>query len=173
MKEPRISAIAAVGKNRELGRDNDLVWRLDADFNRMKEIIKGHTLIMGRSTYESIGRELPSPSIVITSKTNYQSPYEGPKHTSVVTNLEAALAKAKEIESQNDNEEKEVFIFGGQQVYTDALPHTQRLYMTEIDGEAEADRFFPDYSEFTKVIEESTGAENGINFRFVTLERGQ
>jgi dihydrofolate reductase len=173
MKEPRISAIVALGQNREIGKQDRLLWRLDGDFARMKELIKGHPLIMGRRTYESIGRELPSPSVVITSDQNYTSPYTNAKHTFVTTSLEEALTKAKEIEGASDNDEKEVFIFGGSRVYSDALPQTERLYITEIEAtDSEADSFFPEYKDdFTKVLEETASEENGINYRLLTLGR--
>lgn len=173
MKErPRISAIAAIGKNRELGTNNQLIWKFDADFARMKELIRNHPLIMGRKTYESVGRELSSPSIVITSNAEYQSPYQNCKHTHVVSSLAAALALANNIEQASLNEDKEIFIFGGGQVYDEALPQTERLYLTEIDAENKAaDSFFPEYEEFSRTLEDTLVEENGINFRLLTLER--
>ncbi len=172
MENIRISAIAAVGNNNELGKNNDLIWRLKADFTHMKDTIRGHTLVMGRSTYESIGRELPYPSVLITGNADYKSPYQDTKHTHIATSLDEAIKKATELEIATDNENKEVFIFGGARVYTDALPQTERLYLTHIDAsDDEADTFFPDYSEFTKVLSEETQTEDGINFRFLTLER--
>lgn len=173
MKEPRISAIVAIGQNREIGKQDRLLWRLDGDFTRMKELIKGHPLIMGRRTYESIGRELPSPSVVITSDPDYTSPYAKASHTFVVTSMETALAKAKEIENTSNNAEPEIFIFGGSRVYTDALPYTQRLYVTEIEAtDEDADSFFPAYkNEFNKIVEETANQENGISYRLLTLSR--
>ena len=173
MKEPRISAIVSVGKNREIGKQDHLLWRLDGDFARMKELIKGHPLIMGRRTYESIGCELPSPSVVITSDPDYTSPYAKANHTFVVTSMEAALAKAQEIENTSINDEKEIFIFGGSRVYTDALPYTGRLYVTEIEAtDPEADSFFPEYKhEFPQVLEEIVQEENGISYKLLTLDR--
>lgn len=173
MNEPRISAIVAVGKNREIGKRDHLLWRLDGDFARMKKLIEGHPLIMGRRTYESIGRELTSPSVVITSDQNYTSPYANAKHTFVTTSLEEALTKAKEVENTSNNAEPEIFIFGGSRVYTDALPYTERLYVTEIEAtDEDADSFFPEYKDdFPKVLEETANEEDGINYRLLTLSR--
>jgi len=172
LEKPRISAIAAIGRNRELGKDNDLIWKFDADFARMKELIHGHTLVMGRKTYESIGRELSCPSVVITSDDTYKSPYENPKHTYIATSLEEALQTAMTIENNNAANNKEVFIFGGSRVYTDALPQTERIYLTKINDEnSAADAFFPEYTNFTKIIESSQHAESGIDFTLLTLER--
>lgn len=172
LNQPRISAIAAIGKNRELGKNNSLIWKFEEDFKHLKKIIKGHTLIMGRKTYESIGCELPSPSVVVTRDLEYKSPYKKCDHTFVVNSLNSALAKASDIETQNDLEKKEVFIFGGSQIYQEALPQTNRLYLTLIDKtDPEADSFFPDYSEFTREIENREVIEKDTRLNFLTLER--
>lgn len=173
MEQPRISAIVALGENREIGKNDRLLWRLEGDFERMKRLIKGHTLVMGKRTYESIGRELPSPSVVITSDPSYTSPYPDAKHTHIATSLEDALATAKNIEGSADTKEKEVFIFGGSRVYADALALTERLYITEIDAsDTEADTFFPEYKdEFPRLLDSVEHEENGITYRLLTLER--
>ena len=166
MKQPRISAIAAIGQNRELGRDNKLLWKLDADFKRLRKLTHGNPLIMGRKTYESIGRELPhSPSIVITRQSNYQPPYPDATNTTVVSSLNEAFEVAR------THTTPEIFIFGGAQIYAEALPHVERLYLTAVEKtEPEADSFFPDYSEFQTVLEDTVHEENGIRFHLLTLE---
>lgn len=173
MEKPRVSAIAAIGQNRELGKDNQLIWKLEADFERMKDLVRGHPLIMGRATYESIGRELPySPCIVITSQEDYRSPYPNPKHTHIVHTLAAAFRKAIEIENERDDDDKEVFIFGGAKVYAEALPQTERLYLTEVAAtDPEADTFFPEYDDFATELEKTEHEEDGVTFRLLTLER--
>jgi dihydrofolate reductase len=173
MEKIKITALAAIGKNRELGKGGDLLWKLDADFVRMRKLIAGHTLIMGRKTYESVGRELNTClSVVVTSDKNYVSPYENTKYTTIVHSLKDAFVKAKKLELRNENTEKEVIIFGGAQIYKDALPQTDRLYLTEIDAsDATADTYFPEYPEFTKVLEEKDYEEDGIHYRIRTLER--
>jgi dihydrofolate reductase len=173
MENIRTSAIAAIGKNRELGKNKDLIWKFEADFERMKRLIKGHSLIMGRTTYESIGRELPSSqSIVITSDTDYNSPYKDARNTTVVHSLDEALTTAQRLELASENIEKEVFIFGGAKVYKEALSLTNRLYLTEIDAEDRtADSFFPEYDAFVTVLESTEHNEGDINFTLLTLER--
>lgn len=168
----RISAIAAVGRNRELGKNNTLIWKFAEDFKRLKKLIKGHVLVMGRKTYESIGCELPSPTVVVTRNSNYKSPYQKCDHTYVSADLSEALSKAGDLEVTGENEEREIFIFGGSQIYQEALPQTDRLYLTLIDEtDKEADSFFPDYSEFTHEIEKIELTENGTKINFLTLER--
>lgn len=171
MYKPRISAIAAIGKNRELGSNNDLLWKFEADFIRMKALISGHPLIMGRKTYESIGAELPrSTSLVITRDPEYQSPYPDPQRTEVFTSLDTALQRAKELEI--DDPDPEVFIFGGAEIYKQALPQTDRLYLTRINAtHSDADAFFPTFDEFKTILETKAHTENGIDLTLQTLER--
>lgn len=158
-----LSAIAAVGENRELGKNNDLIWKLTEDFRRMKEVVSGKPLIMGRSTYESIGRELPySPSIVITSNQSYESPYGETKQTYIVHSLEAAILKAKELHDE------EAVIFGGARVYEEAMPLIDTLYLTKVLASDEAaDVHFPPYEEhFSSVSVHDTITEDGITYRW-------
>lgn len=149
-----ISIIAVIGKNSELGKDNKLIWNIPSDLKRFKEITKGHPVIMGRKTYESIGRPLPDrTNIVISSH-------------SEISSLDAAITKAKISLGA-----EEIFIIGGGSVYAAAIDNVDRLYLTIVDAEADADTFFPDYSRFTKIIEESAHEENGIHFTYRTLEK--
>jgi len=157
-----ISAIAAIGKNRELGKDGDLIWRIKEDLGRVKALTTGHPIIMGRKTYESIGHPLPNrTNIVITRDASYTT--EG---CVVTTSLEEALNKARFAEGAD-----EIFIFGGAEIYNIALPVTDRLYLTIIDAEdAHADTYFPDYSAFTNIIEKEMRDQNGLSYEWVTLE---
>ncbi len=160
----RISTIAALGRKRELGKGGELLWRVPADMRRMKELTMGHPLIMGRKTYESIGRPLPGrTNIVITGTQTHIAGCE------VFSTLEEALLYAQSIETE------EIFIFGGAQIYTVALPYTDRLYLTQIDAEDEnADAYFPEYEkEFTKVLSDESHEHKGLRYRWMTLERGQ
>lgn len=126
-----LSLIAAIGKNNELGKDNQLLWKLPDDFKHFKDITSGHTVIMGRKTFASIGRPLPNRrNIVITRDTTFTN--DG---IEVVHSLEDALELV-----QNENE---VFVIGGAQIYNEALPYANKLYMTHIDGTFDADTFFP------------------------------
>jgi dihydrofolate reductase len=161
MKGARVSIIAAIGKNRELGRGNDLVWRISADLKRVKELTMGHPLIMGRKTYESIGRPLPGRTNIVITRT--PSPIEG---CIVVDSLKAALAHARSIE------EDEIFIFGGASIYEAALPHTDRLYLTLIHEEAaDADVHFPAYTEFTRETDREDHLDHTPPYSWITLER--
>ncbi len=158
----RISAIAAIGKNRELGKAGELIWRIPDDLKRVKELTTGNAIIMGRKTYESIGRPLPNRlNIILTRNPEYKA--EG---CIVVPTLDAALAAAR------DAHISEIFIFGGAEIYKEAMPLTTRLYLTLIDAEdADADAFFPDYSQFTNVIEKEKRDHDGLAYEWLTLER--
>jgi dihydrofolate reductase len=161
MSQPRISIIAAVGRNRELGGGNDLLWRISPDLKRVKELTMGHPLIMGRKTFESIGHPLPGrTNIVVTSA---QMCIEG---CLVVNSLPKALEAARAIDDE------EIFIFGGASIYEASLPSVDRLYLTLIDAEdSEADVFFPDYSAFVREIEREDHPEHTPPFSWVILER--
>lgn len=163
-KKSVISAIASVGKNRELGLGGELLWRIRDDLQRVKALTMGHPLIMGRKTHESIGRVLPGrTNIVITRQDEYAAP-----GCIVVASLEEALDAARSAPGA-----EEIFIFGGAEVYAQALPRIHRLYLTVIDaGDPEADAFFPPYEEeFTKVVETQRRDQDGLAFVWLTLER--
>ena len=140
-----INIIAAVGKNRELGAKNKLLWHIPADMEHFKTKTEGNVVIMGRKTFESLPKKFrPLPNrinIVVTRDTNYQI---NEKNVFVCHSIEDAIEKGKEFN-------KEVFIIGGAQIYRSALKYTDKLYLTLVDrGYPEADVFFPDYSEFKK-----------------------
>ncbi|MCR4286145.1 MAG: dihydrofolate reductase [Candidatus Kaiserbacteria bacterium] len=161
MSTPRISIIAAVGQNRELGKKNGLIWRIGADLKRVKEITMGHPIIMGWNTYQSIGRPLPGRTNIVLS---FRPMKIG--GCVVATSLEEALTKAREVEQE------EIFIFGGASVYKEAIGSTDRLYLTRIEAtDTDADAFFPDYSEFAKVLNEEKHFEYNPPYTWLTLER--
>jgi dihydrofolate reductase len=150
-----LSIIAAIGKNRELGRDNKLLWHVPGDLPRFKKLTSGHPVIMGRKTFESIGRPLPDrTNIVISSHSD-------------IASFSIALEKAKTSPGS-----EEIFIIGGGSVYAQAIDIADRLYLTVVDKEApDADTYFPEYmNRFTKIIEKSSKEENGIRYTFYTLE---
>lgn len=157
----RVSIIAAIGKNRELGKKNELIWRISPDLRRVKELTTGHPIIMGRNTYESIGRPLPNrTNIVVTGSV---ASIEG---CIVSTSLEEALRIAHDIDQE------EIFIFGGARLYEASLPFVQRLYLTTIEAtDSEADAFFPPYDDFKNVVEEEPHLEHTPPYSWVTLER--
>jgi dihydrofolate reductase len=159
-----ISAIAAIGENKELGAKNALLWNIPGELKRFKEITTGHPIIMGRRTFESIGRILPNrTNIVITRAPNYK--IDG---AIVVNSLNVALDKAKD----SPGGDSEVFIIGGGQIFKEALSQVQKLYLTIVHKSfPEADVFFPEYSEFKKQIsrEEKQGPE--FTYTFFILGR--
>ncbi len=157
----RISIIAAIGKNRELGKKNDLIWRISADLKRVKELTTGHPIIMGRNTYNSIGKPLPNrTNIVVAQDTTV---IEG---CVVVPTLSEAFAIAHTLDTE------EIFVFGGARMYESSMPFVQRLYLTLIhDEDAEADVFFPPYEDFKNVVEEEVHSEHTPPYTWITLER--
>ncbi len=158
---PRISAIVAIDSRRGIGKDNQLLFKIPEDFKRMKNLTFGHPIIMGRKTFESIGRTLPGrTNIIITRDASYEVP-----GGIVVGSLEEALREAREKDS------REIFIFGGGQVFEEAMPIIDRLYLTVVDGDFGADTFFPDYSSFKKVLYEKHGEFDILKYRFLDLER--
>jgi len=156
-----VSMIAAIGNGRALGKSNDLLWRIPDDLKRFKTLTTGHPIVMGRKTFESIGKPLPNrTSIVITRDTSWS-------HEGVLTaaSIEEALEKAKAIH-------QDVFILGGGQIYAQALPFADRLCLTLIDDTKDADIFFPEYEkEFTKVTFHEDREHEGLKYKWVDLER--
>ena len=171
----RVSLVVAVGKNNALGRGNELLWHIPDDLKRFKTLTLGHPVIMGRKTFGSIiailGKPLPGrTNIVITRDDTYSQTVAKQdldmSGVIIVHSLEEALEKAKEIDNQ------EIFIGGGAQIYEQALPHVDRLYLTLIDDEKEGDAYFPEYEkDFTKVLHNEKREYDGVNYRWVDLER--
>ena len=160
--QARLSIIAAIGEKRELGRANTLLWKIPEDMEWFKNVTKGHPVIMGRKTYESIGRLLPGrDNIVITRDKTYQVP-----GGFVCYSLDEAVAFARE------RERAEVFVIGGGQIYESAMPYADRLYLTIVHKSfPDADTFFPDYSEFAKVLFRRDSSDAEYSYTFLTLER--
>lgn len=157
----KISIIVAVaGKKRVIGKKGALPWHIPEELKRFKEITMGNPIIMGRITHESIGKALPGRvNIVITREPDYKA-----LGCIVVHSLEEALQQTKSAD--------EVFIIGGGQIYAEALPLADKLYLTYIDREIEGDVFFPDYSDFKKKVYESNWQEHeGLRYKFLELER--
>lgn len=158
-----ITLIAAVAKNRVIGLDNALPWRLPEDLKRFKAITLGHPIIMGRKTWASIGRPLPGrTNIVVSRSPDYAAP-----GATVVRTLQEAIDAA--VASGTD----EVFVIGGADIYRQALPLAHRLQLTEIDQDYLGDVCFPDLEpgEWLEVMRESHHSTNEPNYAFVTYER--
>ncbi len=158
---PAISMIVARSRNHVIGRDNQMPWKISADLQFFKKVTMGHPVIMGRKTWESIGRPLPGRrNIVISRNANLQL-----AGAEVVNSLDAALNAL--------NEFPRVFVIGGEQLFTQAFAKADRLYITEIDIDVEGgDTFFevPNASEW-KEVENTPASEGAMSFNFITLER--
>lgn len=165
----KISAIAAIGENRELGAKNALLWNIPGELKRFKEITTGHPIIMGRKTYDSIGRVLPNRvNIIITKESSFK--IEG---AIVVHSLGEAIKKAQNSDSNiHNSSENEIFIIGGGQIFKQAFPQIDRLYLTLVHKAfPNADVFFPDYHEFKTEISRENMEGSEFSYTFLTLER--
>ena len=138
-KQPRLALIWAMSDNRVIGKDNALPWHLSADLKHFKATTLGKPVVMGRKTFESIGRPLPGrTNIVITRQDGYQ-----PEGVIVVKNVDAAVEAGRRAALESNA--PEIMVIGGAEIYTLMLEHAERLYVTEIHGEFEGDAFFPPF----------------------------
>jgi len=151
--------ICAIGKNREIGLKNKLLWDLPNDLNHFKDITNGHVVIMGQTTFESIGKALPGrKNIVLSLDNNYKA--EG---CEVPNDLIGIAQKYKDAE-------EEVFIIGGASIYKQFIQYANKLYLTLVDDSPEADTYFPEYVKFKNIVNESEVLEeNGIKYKFIEL----
>lgn len=160
----KISMIAAMANNRVIGADNDMPWHLPADLKHFKAVTMGKPIIMGRKTYESIGRALPGRlNVVISSKPD--AVFEG---ATSVTCIDSAIKAVGDVD--------EVMIIGGGSIYKSCLGSANRLYLTFIELDVAGDTYFPDYEKdmnWQEVANQSYQADdkNPHNYRFVTLDR--
>ncbi|MBU3546803.1 dihydrofolate reductase [Polynucleobacter sp. MWH-Jannik1A5] len=161
MTQPAISMIVARSRNHVIGRDNQMPWKISADLQFFKRVTMGHPVIMGRKTWESIGRPLPGRRNIVVSRNANYSLTGG----ELVGSLDEALKSLSEF--------PRVFVIGGEQLFTQAFDKADRLYITEIDLDIEGgDTFFevPNASAW-KEVERTPGSEGNITFSFITLER--
>jgi len=161
---PCVSIIAALARNRVIGRDNRMPWHLPEDLKRFKRLTLGHAVIMGRRTFESIiataGKPLPGrENIVVTRSSVWTRP-----GCRVANSLDAALAAA--------HASAEAFVIGGAEIYALAMPLAQRLYLTEIEREFDGDTFFPgfDRSGWREVSRERRAPEGAEGFGYAFVE---
>ena len=139
-----LSLIVATADNNIIGKDNDMPWHLPADLAYFKKVTLGKPIIMGRKTYESIGRALPGrQNIVITRNENYVPQGKGAETVNVVSSVEKALSLVKQINPATP----EVMVIGGGAIYQHCLPSADRLYITHIKSAIEGDTQFPDYDD--------------------------
>lgn len=156
-----LSLIAAIGKNNELGVNNNLIWHLSEDLKYFKKVTSDKTIIMGRKCFESLPGLLPNRKhIVLTNNKDYQVP-----GVIVYHNIDDVINYIK-------NTNKECFIIGGGKIYELFLPYCKTLYLTEINAEEKADVYFPNFDKELferKELEEIN--ENGIDYKFVIYTR--
>jgi dihydrofolate reductase len=159
----KLSAIVAMASNRVIGANNQLPWRLPADLARFKRLTMGHAIVMGRKTYESIGRPLPGRTMIVVTRQRGYAP-EGVK---VAHSVDEALALA-----QGDDE---VFIIGGAELFAQTMDRLDRLYLTLIEREVPGDTFFPEVDLSTwKLIEQEyhpASTPDALPYAFLTYER--
>ncbi|MFH4868729.1 type 3 dihydrofolate reductase [Vibrio diabolicus] len=157
-----ISMIAAMADNRIIGKDNQMPWHLPADFAWFKRCTMGKPVVMGRKTYESIGRPLPGRLNIVVSRDETLK-IEG---VTTVTSIEQALDVAGDVE--------EVMIIGGGAIYAACLPMANKLYVTHIEAAIDGDTQFPDWGDqFKETYSETYQADekNAYNMRFTVLEK--
>ncbi len=161
----KLSLIAAVANNNVIGSENRLIWHMPADLKHFKELTMGHTLIMGRKTFESIGKPLKGRKIiVVTSQENYDAQGE-----EVAPTVKDAIKMVKH--------EKEVFVAGGSEIYkqTMDLYHTRRMYITRIFAKFEGDAFFPEIDpekwELIEMEEHEADEKNKYPYAFMTYKK--
>ncbi len=157
-----LSLIVAYDDERGIGKANGLLWRIPPDHQNFKRLTTGHPIIMGRKTYESIGRPLPERTNIVVSR---QAGFSAPSCV-VVDSLPRAYATAEAAAGS-----EEVFVIGGGQIYEQSLPQVDRLYITKVEGTHGADTFFPsapvEFTESSREVRES----DGYRYAFVTLDK--
>lgn len=159
----RRSLVVAMARNRVIGRNNALPWRLPADLAHFKKITMGHPIVMGRRTYESIGKPLPGrKNIVVTRNRNFVAP-----GCTVVGSLEAAWKAAGEAE--------EVCVIGGTSLFEEALPVADVIHLTEVEAEVEGDTYFPEFDRSqwreTQIACHGVDERHAYPLRIVQLDR--
>jgi dihydrofolate reductase len=165
----KVSLIAAVAANGVIGRNNGLPWNLPADLRFFQSVTMGHTLIMGRRTWESFATPLPGRRIiVITRRPDWQP--EG-----LAEGVEVAHSLAESLDRARESGDSEAFVAGGTEVFREALPQADRIYLTRVEAEVPGDTYFPEFDvSGWEIIEEEhheTDADHLFPFTFQTLDR--
>jgi len=161
--QAKIIAIAAIGKDRGIGNKQDLIFKIPEDMQHFRDATRGHPIIFGRKNFESFPNGKPLPgrtNILVTRNTDYK-----PEGVIVTHSVEDAIAEARKLDSEK------IYIIGGGEIYKAALPYTDQLDLTIIDAARPADTFFPDYSDFTRVISSEKHEYQGIPYVYTVLER--
>lgn len=160
-----LSLIVAMDKNRVIGLNNDMPWHLPNDLRYFKERTTGHTIIMGRKTFESLGRVLPNRKHLVLTRSDKTFPEE----VEVIHTIEDILQYVK------DYPQEKIFIIGGGELFKHMLPHVNTMYITEIDEQFEGDVFFPFFDEAEwKLISKEKGPKdkkNPYDYYYLVYER--
>ena len=160
---PLLTMIAAAAENNALGKNNDLIWHISEDLKRFKRLTSGHAIIMGRKTFESMPKALPNrTNIVLTNKKDYQ-----PEGATIVRKLEDALALVKD--------DSQPFIIGGGEIYRLFMPYCDRIELTRVHHNFEADVFFPeiDLDQWKEIARENINAteKHPYHYSYITFEK--
>ena len=163
MIKPRVSLIVAMAKNRVIGINNTLPWHLPADLKHFKALTMGHHMIMGRKTYESIGKPLPGrTSVVVTRNADYSVP-----GVIIVNTLEAAIAAC--------GNDEEIFVIGGAELYREVINRADRIYLTEIDADISGDAHFTEFDskqwQETGRVSHTPDEKNVHSYHFVVYDK--
>ena len=157
-----ISIVVAIAQNHVIGKDNKLLWYLPNDLKHFKTITSGHTVIMGRKTYDSVGKPLPNRRNIVVTRKHIDIP-----GCEVVNSLEAAVDLCKT--------EEEIFIVGGAEIYRLAMAITNKIYLTIVHQNFEGDTYFPDIDKNIWIETERENHDpdekNKLSYSFITLER--
>jgi len=157
-----ITIVVAIASNNAIGKNNQLLWHLPKDLKHFKDITAGGTVIMGRKTYDSVGRPLPKRRNIVITRQDIE--IEG---CEVVKSIDEAIALCAD--------EQEVFIVGGAEIYRQAMQITNRIYLTIVHHAFDADTFFPEinYNEWKEIDREDheTDEKHAFAYSFITLER--
>jgi dihydrofolate reductase len=161
----KVSIVVAVAQNNVIGKDNQLLWHLPNDLKFFKQLTSGHHILMGRKTYQSIGKPLPNrTNMIITADQNFEAP-----SCLVFTDINKAIEEAMQAN------EHELFIIGGAQIYKLAMPLVNKIYLTKIDASFDGDTFFPEIkpSEWKQVTNQNfePDEKNKYHYSFIELER--
>lgn len=168
MQKPVVSMIAAMAQNRVIGVNNDLPWDIPEDLEYFRNMTRGKPCLMGRKTYESLPfRPLPKrPNIIITR----DDAYDVPEGVLLAANIEDGLNVAK-TEAERIGVD-EIMVMGGGQIYKQALPFADRIYLTEIDAEIDGDTIFPEFSmDEWREVSRQIKTDHAPNYHFVVYER--
>lgn len=161
-KNKNITIIAAIGENNELGLDNKLIWHIKEDLKRFKKLTTGHSIIMGRKTFESISKALPGRlNIVLTKNKNFKF-----KNVSTASNIHEAIELTKD--------DEQPFIIGGSEIYSLFINMAQTIELTRVHNSFKADTFFPDinFGKWNKIYEEKFNFDN-LPYSFITYKKNK